>query len=90
LVRARDLCRRPEGFIALAFVGSVAAISHPEVWVEAYAFTRVFSPLILVAGLDAMRTKSWTGALPLALIAPRIGMPIAWQLGRALGSFLGL
>lgn len=90
LAHARDLCRLPEGFIALAFVASVAAISHPEVWVEPHAFTRVFSPLILVVALHAMRTGSWVGALPLALVAPRIGMPIASQLGRALGSFLGL
>jgi len=88
IVRASDFCKRPEGFIALAFVVSVAAISHPEVWVDAYAFARVFSPLILVAGLDALSTRSYAGFLPLLLIAPRVGLPIASQMGQAMGNLM--
>jgi hypothetical protein len=56
--------------------------------VEAAAFARVFSPLILAAGLDALRTRSYVGALPLVLIAPRMGVPIASQIGHAVGNLV--
>jgi hypothetical protein len=79
-VRARKLAEVPEGFVAFAFVALVAAVSTPAVWVEAYAFTRGYSPLILLVGLDGFRARSWAAALPLALTAPRIGLELGGQI----------
>jgi hypothetical protein len=47
-------------------------------WEEAYAFGRVFSPLLVLIALRACASQSWITLLPLALVIPRIGL----QLGR--------
>ncbi len=83
------LWRRPEGFIAFAFVAMAAALSAPAVWVEAYAFARAFTPLLLVVGLDALRARSWLGLLPLALTAPRVGLQYAVPAVHILRRLLG-
>jgi hypothetical protein len=77
---ARDLARRPEGFIAFAFVALVAVVSTSAIWNDIYGFTRGYSPLILLIGLDGLRIRRVAGALPLALMAPRLVLQLCPQL----------
>lgn len=66
--------------MALSYAALAVFTAHPSIWAEVFAFGRVFSPLIVLVGLDGFRTRSAAAVLPLALTAPRIGLQIAPQL----------
>lgn len=56
-------------------------------WSDVFAFGRVFSPLLLLIGLQRFLTRSWWTVLPVALVDPRIGLQLGYkvfQIGRAL------
>ena len=67
--------------LLVIFVGS------QRVWSEAYAFGRVFSPLLIFLGLQAIRARSRWLLLPLGLVALRVAAQLATQL---LGIVAGL
>jgi len=83
----RRLAKEPDGLVAFAFVALAAWLSWRPVWEEAYAFARVYSPLILLLALDGLRARSFLGALPLILTAPGIGLEMG---GQVLGIARGL
>ena len=65
----------------------VIFVGNPRVWSEAYAFGRVFSPLLIFLGLQAIRARSRWLLLPLGLVALRVAAQLATQL---LGIVAGL
>jgi hypothetical protein len=48
-------------------------------WSDAFGFARVFSPLLVLVALRALAMRRWIPALPIALIAPRIGLQLAYN-----------
>jgi len=44
----------------------------PLFWIEAYAFGRILSPLLVVLALFAVQSRSWVPLLPLIMISPRV------------------
>jgi hypothetical protein len=48
-------------------------------WADAFSFGRVFSPLLVLLALQTGATRSWLPMLPVALIAPRIAMQLAYH-----------
>jgi hypothetical protein len=78
-----------EGWMALAFVLLLAMVSTPQVWIDAYAFARGFSPLFLLVALDGLRTGSAWAVLPLAMIAPRIVLQLGPQAVHIVGGLAG-
>jgi hypothetical protein len=49
-------------------------------WADAFSFGRVFSPLLVLLALQTGSTRSWLPVLPVALIAPRIVLQLAYHL----------
>jgi len=41
-------------------------------WIEAYAFGRILTPLLVLLALFGVRSRSWITLLPLAMIVPRV------------------
>jgi hypothetical protein len=90
-LHARRFLREASGFIAFAFVVLVAVVSpSASDWGEAYGFARLHSPLILLVGMDGLRTRSQLAFLPLVLTAPRIGLRLGPQIVHALHALLGV
>ena len=58
----------------------VVFVGIPRVWSEAYAFGRVFSPLLIFLGLQAISTRSWWLLLPLGLVTLRVAAQLGAQL----------
>ena len=83
----RRFLQRPEGLVAFAYVALVAFVVAPGAWTEAYSFARVYSPLLLVVGMDGWSTRRLGAAAPLALTVPRIGLQVG---GQVLGIVRGL
>jgi hypothetical protein len=48
-------------------------------WIDAYAFGRVLSPLLVLIALFACWSRSWILLLPLAMVAPRVCLQIGGQ-----------
>jgi hypothetical protein len=44
----------------------------PLFWMEAYAFGRILSPLLVVLALFAVWSRSWAPLLPLVMVVPRV------------------
>jgi hypothetical protein len=86
----RWLFGEPEGLMAFAFLALLATVASPSVWIEAYAFARGYSPLLLLVALDGFRTRSALAIVPVALIAPRIGMQIGPQIANVARGLLGV
>lgn len=51
-------------------------------WVDAFAFGRVFSPLLVLLLLESYAARSWVRVLPAAFIDPRIGLQLGYQIFR--------
>lgn len=85
----RRLARGVDGSIAFASIALVAVISTQAVWMDAYAFARGFSPLLLIVWLDGFRASQAAGAAAIALTAPRIGAQIGSQITRVLLGLTG-
>ena len=58
----------------------VIFVGIPRVWSEAYAFGRVFSPLLIFLGLQAISARSRWLLLPLGLVTLRVAAQLAAQL----------
>lgn len=71
-------------FIALAFAGLALFLAGGDVWPEAGAFSRNFTPLLLVVALSGILTHNWWRFSPLLLIGPRISIPYLTEAGRML------
>jgi hypothetical protein len=41
-------------------------------WIEAYAFGRILTPLLVMLALFAVQSRSWSTSLPLVMIVPRV------------------
>lgn len=68
--------------VALAFACLALFLSGGDVWPEAAAFGRNFTPLLLIVTISGIRSRDWRRFLPLLLIDPRIGVIYATQAGR--------
>ncbi len=44
----------------------------PPFWIEAYAFGRILTPLLVMLALFGVRSRSWITLLPLVMIVPRV------------------
>ena len=67
--------------LAMATYGLlVIFVGIPRVWSEAYAFGRVFSPLLIFLGLQAISARSRWLLLPLGLVTLRVAAQLAAQL----------
>ncbi|MFN0170148.1 MAG: hypothetical protein ACKV22_27325 [Bryobacteraceae bacterium] len=71
------------------FAAAAIALSKPDIWTEAYAFTRTQSPLLLCLALAGWPTQFWTSAIPLALSIPRITFQLGPQFFGILHAWLG-
>lgn len=77
--------RRPAQFSrALALAAMLITLSGITLgkpfWGDAFAFGRVFSPLVVLIALQSFSARSWWTLLPLALIDPRIGLQLGYKL----------
>jgi hypothetical protein len=63
-------------------------VAYSEVWLDAYAFARVLSPLVLLEALYDLPKRQWLGAVPLLLLVPRILIQLAPQALRIVTSWL--
>jgi hypothetical protein len=80
----RPATRNYQTFIALAFAGLALFLAGGDVWPEAGAFSRNFTPLLLVVALSGILSHNWWRFSPLVLIAPRIVIPYLTEGGRML------
>jgi len=44
----------------------------PPFWIEAYAFGRILTPLLVMLALFGVWSRSWITLLPLVMIVPRV------------------
>jgi hypothetical protein len=65
------------------YLGSAA------VWSDAFAFGRIFSPLIALIALEGCWTGRWWGLVPAALLDPRIGLQLVYQLLKVAQALFG-
>jgi hypothetical protein len=82
--------RRRDGAIeiaALLFCLLAIQTGSGDVWADAFAFGRVFSPLLLLLALKGLETGRAALALPLALVTLRVGAQLG---GQAIGVARGL
>jgi hypothetical protein len=80
MLNVHRLRRTALGCMALAFALLPVFINEADVWSEAIAFGRVFSPLLAMVALDGAGTRRPIALLPLFLIAPRIGLQVGGQI----------
>ena len=66
--------------IAIALIALSGLNLGKPFWEEAYAFGRVFSPLLAILALRSCSAPSWVPILPLAMIVPRIGLQLGGQI----------
>ena len=59
-------------FVALTFAVFALFLAGGDVWPEATAFSRTFTPLLLMLAMSGILSKNWWRLSPLVLIAPRI------------------
>ena len=69
-------------FIALAFIGLALFLAGGDVLPEAGAFSRNFTPLLLVVALSGILSHNWWRLTPLLLIEPRISITYLTEAGR--------
>jgi hypothetical protein len=55
-------------------------LDSSDAWTDAYAFTRVLSPLLFFQATSGIANRRLIGVVPLLLAAPRIGLQLAPQL----------
>ncbi len=54
-------------------------LADPELWLDAYAFTRTLSPLLLLLAANGVATRRWIDLIPLLLAVPRIVLQLMPQ-----------
>lgn len=82
--------RRRDGAVEIAvllFCLLAIQTRSADVWSEAFAFGRVFSPLLLLLAMKGLETRRKVLALPLALVTLRVGAQFGSQV---IGVVLGL
>jgi hypothetical protein len=82
--------RRRDGAVeiaALLFCLLAIQTGSADVWSEAFAFGRVFSPLLLLLAMKGLETRRKVLALPLALVTLRVGAQFG---GQVIGVVRGL
>jgi len=77
LIRQKWL--RPLQFAAVLLVLGGLNLGEPF-WVEAYAFGRIFSPLLLLLALFGCCSRSWIALLPAAMVVPRVCIELGGQI----------
>lgn len=87
LVRAR--LAEPASIAILGFWAMAVFAGPSEVWSEAYAFGRVFSPLLVLLAWAAIPQRQWAMALPLLLVAPRVMLQMAPEALRVVKGMMG-
>jgi len=89
----RGLRARGPGILSLAAVlFSVQAALHnapADVWQAIDNFGRVYSPLLLVVALDALRLEQWKGLAPPLLLWPRLALGLLGALRAVRHGLLG-
>jgi hypothetical protein len=78
----RPAVRDHKTFAALAFAGLALFLAGGDVWPEAAAFGRNFTPLLLIVTISGVLSHKWRRFIPLLLIDPRIGIIYLTQAGR--------
>lgn len=74
--------------LAAVFMSVTALNLGARFWSDAFAFARVFSPLLVLVALRAFSMRWWIPALPVALIVPRIGLQLAYNAYRIMHGML--
>ncbi len=74
----------PVAIAAYGFTSLAGFISLSEIWSEAYAYGRSFTPLLLLLGLIGVRTRRVSMAVPMLLVTPRILLQFAALVYRVL------
>ena len=69
----------PIEFNIYVFALAATFVSAREAWLDAYAFTRGFSPLLLFLALTGVSKRRWIYAAPLVLAFPRVALQLAPQ-----------
>src|SRR5260221_4589526 len=65
-----------------------AFLSFPDSWRDVYGFSRPITPLLILFGMSGLARGSLIWVVPMALIIPRVVLPIGPQLiGSAPGLF---
>jgi hypothetical protein len=64
---------------ALVGAGAVA-FGGRDVLVHCYGYARVLSPLFLLCSVRGIEVKRWSYFAPTALVLPRIGLQVMWQI----------
>jgi hypothetical protein len=78
----------PIEFNIYVFALMVTFVSAREAWLDAYAFARGFTPLLLFLALIAASNRRWIYAAPLLLAIPRIALQLTPQALRIVTSWL--
>jgi hypothetical protein len=84
----RPAVRDHNTFVALAFAGLALFLSGGDVWPEAAAFGRNFTPLLLIVAISGILSHNWWRFLPLLLIDPRISVIHFAQAGRIIRAII--
>jgi hypothetical protein len=79
---------KPIQFAIVLFALSGLNLGKPF-WEEAYAFGRVFSPLLVLIALGVCPSRSWIPLAPVAMIFPRVGFQIEVQVLRVARGLFG-
>ncbi len=54
-------------------------LANPDIWAEAYSFTRTQTPLLMLLVFAAVAARRWEGLAPMLLAAPRVWFQLATQ-----------
>lgn len=71
--RAREI----ETLAAMSFAALPIVLGGVIGYYEPFGYPRTLSPLLLLAGLGAIRERAWLPALPLAMVLPRVLIQLA-------------
>ena len=62
-------------FVVLALI-----ISDPDVWADPYGYSRIYTPLVLLAGLHGISVGSHVPGIAMLAMVPRIGLQLGPQI----------
>ncbi len=73
--------RRVSPLTCAAWVCAAGALwlANPDIWAEAYSFTRTQTPLLMLLAFAAVAMRRWEGLAPMLLAAPRVWFQLATQ-----------
>jgi len=79
----------PVAVAAVLFAGLAVFVQRWDVWQTVYNYGRIFSPLLLLVAIGWLPHRRWLGALPLAMVAPRVLMQFGRQATGVAGALFG-